>query len=141
MKKRAGRGFTLDELKMAGIPKKWAPTVGISVDHRRKNRSLEGLQANVQRLKEYKSKLVIFPRRSGKIKSGDSSAEELTSATQVQEYMPITREKPTVSVVKVTEEMKAFRAYQKLRVERTNQRHLGARLKRAAEAEKEEKKA
>ncbi|KAJ6799554.1 60S ribosomal protein L13-1-like isoform X1 [Iris pallida] len=141
MKKRAGRGFTLEELKMAGIPKKWAPTVGISVDHRRKNRSLEGLQANVQRLKEYKSKLVIFPRRSGKIKSGDSSAEELTSATQVQEYMPITREKPTVSVVKVTEEMKAFRAYQKLRVERTNQRHLGARLKRAAEAEKEEKKA
>ncbi|KAJ6810862.1 60S ribosomal protein L13-1-like isoform X1 [Iris pallida] len=141
MKKRAGRGFTLEELKMAGIPKKWAPTVGISVDHRRKNRSLEGLQANVQRLKEYKSKLVLFPRRSGKIKSGDSSAEELTSATQVQEYMPITREKPTVSVVKVTEEMKAFRAYQKLRVERTNQRHLGARLKRAAEAEKEEKKA
>ena len=53
---------------MAGIPKKWAPTVGIAVDHRRKNRSLEGLQANVQRLKEYKAKLVIFPRRPGKFK-------------------------------------------------------------------------
>ncbi|KAJ6830243.1 60S ribosomal protein L13-1-like isoform X1 [Iris pallida] len=137
---RAGRGFTLEELKMAGIPKKWAPTVGIAVDHRRKNRSLEGLQANAQRLKEYKAKLVIFPRRSGKFKNGDSSAEELTSATQVQEYMPITWEKPTVSVVKVTEEMKAFRAYQKLRLERTNKRHLRARLKRAAEAEKDEKK-
>ncbi|KAJ6839441.1 60S ribosomal protein L13-1-like isoform X1 [Iris pallida] len=140
MKTRAGRGFTLEELEMAGIPKKWAPTVGIAVDHRRKNRSLEGLQANAQRLKEYKAKLVIFPRRSGKFKNGDSSAEELTSATQVQEYMPITWEKPTVSVVKVTEEMKAFRAYQKLRLERTNKRHLGARLKRAAEAEKDEKK-
>lgn len=126
---------------MAGIPKKWAPTVGIAVDHRRKNRSLEGLQANVQRLKEYKAKLVIFPRRPGKFKSGDSAAEELASSTQVQgEYMTITKEKPVVNLVKVTDEMKAFKAYQKLRVERTNQRHLGARLKRAAEAEKEEKK-
>lgn len=52
----------------AGIPKKLAPTIGISVDHRRKNRSLEGLQSNVQRLKTYKAKLVIFPRRARKVK-------------------------------------------------------------------------
>ena len=45
---RLGRGFTLDELKMAKISKKLAPTIGISVDHRRKNRSLEGLQRNTQ---------------------------------------------------------------------------------------------
>jgi len=48
--------------------KKLAPTIGISVDHRRKNKSLEGLQANVQRLKTYKAKLVIFPRRARKVK-------------------------------------------------------------------------
>lgn len=54
--------------------------------------------------------------------------------------MPIVREKPAVELVKVTEEMKAFKAYDKLRLERTNQRHIGARQKRAAEAEKEEKK-
>lgn len=54
--------------------------------------------------------------------------------------MPIVREKPTVELVKVTDEMKSFNAYSKLRVERTHERHLGARLKRAAEAEKEEKK-
>ena len=42
--------------------------------------------------------------------------------------------------MKVTEEMKSFKAYDKLRIERTNERHVGARLKRAAEAEKEEKK-
>lgn len=52
----------------AGISRKVAPTIGIAVDHRRKNRSLEGLQANVQRLKTYKAKLVIFPRRPGKLK-------------------------------------------------------------------------
>ena len=45
---RLGRGFTLDELKTAGISKKLAPTIGIAVDHRRKNRSLESLQRNVQ---------------------------------------------------------------------------------------------
>ncbi|KAJ0970117.1 hypothetical protein J5N97_022994 [Dioscorea zingiberensis] len=84
MKPRAGRGFTLEELKAAGIPKKLAPTIGIAVDHRRKNRSLEGLQANVQRLKTYKAKLVIFPR-SKIFKSGDSSPEELKhSPLQVQ---------------------------------------------------------
>lgn len=32
------------ELQEAGIPAKFAPTIGIAVDHRRKNRSLEGLQ-------------------------------------------------------------------------------------------------
>ncbi|WJX84410.1 60S ribosomal protein L13B, variant 2 [Trifolium repens] len=112
MKLRAGKGFSLEELKAAGIPKKLAPTISISVDHRRKNRSLEGLQANVQRLKTYKAKLVVFPRRARKVKAGDSTLEELANATQVQgSYLPIAREKPTVELVKVTDEMKAFKAY------------------------------
>ncbi|XP_022923040.1 60S ribosomal protein L13-1 [Cucurbita moschata] len=141
MKVRAGRGFSLEELKAAGIPKKLAPTIGISVDHRRRNRSLESLQANVQRLKTYKAKVVVFPRRARKFKAGDSTPEELANATQVQgPYLPIGREKAPVELVKVTEEMKSFKAYDKLRIERTNERHVGARLKRAAEAEKEEKK-
>jgi large subunit ribosomal protein L13e len=74
--------------------------------------------------------------------AGDSTPEELANATQVHgDYMPITRgEKRSVEVVKVTDEMKAFNAYGKLCVERMNQRQLGARLKKAAEAEKEEKK-
>ncbi|KAL3351422.1 hypothetical protein AABB24_019823 [Solanum stoloniferum] len=141
MKVRAGRGFSLEELKAAGIPKKLAPTIGIAVDHRRRNRSLEGLQTNVQRLKTYKAKLVIFPRHAKKVKAGDSGAEELANATQVQgSYLPIVREQPAIELVKVTDEMKSFKAYGKLRIERTNARHVGVRLKRAAEAEKEEKK-
>uniref|UniRef100_A0A0D6QZ55 60S ribosomal protein L13 n=1 Tax=Araucaria cunninghamii TaxID=56994 RepID=A0A0D6QZ55_ARACU len=141
MKVRAGRGFSLEELKAAGIPKKLAPTIGIAVDHRRKNRSLEGLQSNVQRLKTYKAKLVVFPRSARKIKAGDSSPEELATATQVQgTYMPIIQEKPSVELVKVTDEMKSFKAYAKLRVERMNKRLVGTRMKRAAEAEKDEKK-
>ncbi|XP_020082735.1 60S ribosomal protein L13-like isoform X1 [Ananas comosus] len=51
-----------DDGLAAGILKKLAPTISNAVDHRRKNHSLEGLQANVQMLKMYKTKLVIFPR-------------------------------------------------------------------------------
>ena len=73
--------------------------------------------------------------------AGDSAPEELATATQVQgPYMPIVCEKPSVELVKVTDEMKSFRAYAKLRVERMNQRQVGARMKKAAEAEKEDKK-
>ncbi|XP_058103883.1 large ribosomal subunit protein eL13z-like [Magnolia sinica] len=141
MKLRKGRGFSLEELKAAGIPKKLAPTIGIAVDHRRKNRSLEGLQVNVQRLKTHKAQLVVFPRRARKFKAGDSTPEELATATQVQgPYMPVVREKPSIEFVKVTDEMKSFNAYAKLRIEQTNKRHVGVRLKKAAEAEKEEKK-
>lgn len=42
-------------------------------------------QQNVARLKEYRSKLIIFPRRPSKIKNGDSSPEEqATAASQVR---------------------------------------------------------
>ncbi|KAI3904389.1 hypothetical protein MKW98_014569 [Papaver atlanticum] len=141
MKVRAGRGFSLEELKSAGIPKKLAPTIGISVDHRRRNSSLEGLQTNVQRLRTYKAKLVVFPRRAGKIKAGDSTPEELATATQVTgSFMPIVRERPAFDLVKVTDEMKSVKGYAKLRLERMNAKHVGVRAKRAAEAEKEEKK-
>ena len=54
--------------------------------------------------------------------------------------MSIGLEKPSVELVKITEDLKSFKAYDKIRIERTNARHVGARLKRAAEAEKEEKK-
>jgi large subunit ribosomal protein L13e len=48
--------------------------------------------------------------------------------------------KRLVEVVKVTEKMKAFKAYGKICVERMSKCQLGARPKKAAEAEKEEKK-
>lgn len=68
-------------LQQAGINPKLAPTIGIAVDHRRKNLSEEGLQENVQRLKAYKSNLVLFPRNAKKVKEGEASAEECSKAT------------------------------------------------------------
>lgn len=43
------------------------------MDPRRRNKSTESLQANVQRLKEYRSKLILFPRKPAMPKKGDSS--------------------------------------------------------------------
>jgi ribosomal protein L13E len=70
---REGRGFTLGELKEAGISRKTALGLGIVVDHRRRNSSVEGKTINIERLKAYKERLVVFPRKAGKPKKGDSS--------------------------------------------------------------------
>ncbi|XP_031562005.1 60S ribosomal protein L13-like [Actinia tenebrosa] len=141
---RAGRGFTLDELKAAGIPRKVAQTIGIAVDHRRKNRSTESLQANVQRLKEYKSKLIIFPRKAGKPKQGDSEAADLENAVQLQgEVMPIQQPSVQIKARPITDEEKKFSVFKTMRIERSNARLIGIREKRAkekAEAEAMKKK-
>jgi len=136
-KTRMGRGFTLTELKVAGIPKKLAPTIGIAVDHRRKNRSEESLALNAGRLKKYKASLILFPRRTAKPKHGDSEAGELSMARQLKgKLMPIPKEEKPLEMVTVTEEMKSFNAYQKLRVERMNEWNVGRRKKNAEEAAK-----
>eukprot|EP00894_Picocystis_sp_ML_P003669 jgi/Pico_ML_1/54186/g4597.t1 len=140
MKTKLGRGFTLDELKAAGISAKLAPTIGIAVDHRRTNKSEESLKLNVDRLTEYKSKLVIFPRRSSKPKKGDSTAEELKNVVQMSgEVMPIKGSTHDVEYVSLDDEAKATRAYAKLRLERMNARLAGVRKKREEEEEKEAK--
>jgi large subunit ribosomal protein L13e len=65
---RAGRGFTLEELKEAKINRHEAKSLGICVDHRRSNKSEESLQLNAQRLKQYRAKLIVFPLPSKKNK-------------------------------------------------------------------------
>lgn len=57
----------------AGINKRVARTIGIAVDPRRRNRSTESLHSNVQRLKVYRSKLILFPRKASAPKKGDST--------------------------------------------------------------------
>lgn len=125
-KVRAGRGFTLEELKAAGISRKVAPTIGISVDHRRKNRSAESLQANVQRLKEYKSKLIVFPRKASKPKQGDSEAAELSNAVQLQgAVMPIQQSRLPIKARKITDEEKNTSVFCSMRIARAS--HLTSR--------------
>merc|ERR1712048_1415444 len=136
IKDRAGRGFTLEELKGAGLTKKMALTTGISVDHRRKNKSLESLQPNVQRLKEYQSKLILFPVNSKKPRKGEASEEDIKKASQLQgSVLPI---KPVVKrqrAMELTDDLKNFKAFNCLRQTRAVARLWGIRAKKAKEAE------
>ena len=129
-KLRQGRGFTFAELKEAGVNRKEARSIGISVDHRRKNKCAESLQMNAQRLKEYKAKLIVFPRKRGKPKAGDADAAEVEKATQLTgPLVPMpaafTQEEPMA----ITAEMKAVEARHTIRMARADFRLFGVRQK------------
>ena len=134
---RLGRGFTIEELKAAGIPKKTAHSIGVSVDHRRKNRSEEAFQVNVNRLKLYKSKLVIFPRKNAakRLKKGDSSLEErkavaqVTAKTVIPMPKPAGREKARV----ITKEERQRTVAGLIRKTLVDSKRFGVREKRAKE--------
>ena len=101
-----------------------------------RNKSVESLQLNSQRLKEYKSKLILFPLNSKKPRKGDSTAEELSKAVQMAgEVMPV---KPVVKrsrAMAITDDLKKFQAFQTIRQARSFQALHGIRAKRAADAE------
>jgi large subunit ribosomal protein L13e len=133
---RAGRGFTIDELKAGGINKRVARTLGIAVDYRRRNKAVESLQLNVQRLKEYRAKLILFPKKLGKPKKGDSTEEDLKIATQMKgkRVMPIVVPTKRDKARPITPEERKFSAFVALRQARAHVRLAGARAKKAKEA-------
>ena len=137
---RLGRGFSLQELRAAGIGKREAKTIGIAVDYRRTNRSLEGLNSNVERLKEYKSKLILFPRKASKPKKGDANPEELKVAAQLSGVvLPLQKTRTFEAARPVTDAEKKVEIYRLLRRERADKRYKGKREKRAHDKAEENK--
>merc|ERR1711981_181946 len=93
-KVRVGRGFSLAEIKAVGLGKLEARSLGIAVDARRRNRSVNGKQANEQRLREYKANLVVFPRNAKKTKGGwkaDAAADEFRKISKEEASANVTR--------------------------------------------------
>lgn len=138
----------LTHVQEAGIPRLVAPTIGISVDYRRQNLSEESLSANVARLKAYKARLIVFPRKGAKHpKAGDSKDIDLSNTQivpAVSAALPIVPVGAGISEIKKSEMPKAVEggAYAKLRKARSDARLQGAREKRArdkAEAEANKK--
>ena len=137
---RLGRGFTLLELKKAGINAQFAKTVGISVDHRRTNKSEESLNLNVEKLKKYSEKLVLLPKTAGKPKRAPkgmiSDSVDVAQTVQVLNSQVLAnpvvklREKP----VTITKDMKEFSAYKTLAYEKLNKKWAGKRKVRTQEA-------
>jgi large subunit ribosomal protein L13e len=126
---RAGKGFSLGELKQAGISRKAARKVGIAVDHRRRNKSVEGLRVNEARLNFYKSKVVIHkgPAPQGFQKGSIEGAKLITK------HMPAKLATVVETHGKITKEMAEFSAYHTLRKARSTAKYHGIRAKRAAE--------
>jgi large subunit ribosomal protein L13e len=133
-KVRAGRGFTLEELRGARINPLEARGLGISVDHRRKNRTAEGFQLNVNRLKLYRSKLVVFPRNptSKRVKKGDAAKADRSTVKQVvvKGILPIAAPQQKLKARKIEAKERSTSAYSVARKARTDALLWGVREKR-----------
>ena len=143
-KVRAGRGFSREELKAAGIIYAQALSIGIAVDPRRQNKSVEAFEVNVRKLKEYKSKLILLPRNAEKVKAGEVSAKEFQAAKQVASsnaIIPVVQDTIETGLRAVPSSSES--AFLTLRKARSDAKYAGMREKKArdaAEAEAEKKK-
>jgi large subunit ribosomal protein L13e len=129
-------GHSADIVQAAGIPRLQAPTIGISVDYRRQNLSEESLALNVERLKAYKARLILFPRKSNKPKKGDSGKEDLkheNTSRSIKLGLPFERLATGYSEVSKNDMPEPVEggAYAKLRKHRSDARLKGVREKRA----------
>jgi len=132
----------LCDIKEANIPRKLAPTIGISVDPRRANLSQETVAVNVERLKAYRARLILFPRKSGQHKTLDASKEDVKAAQEehgeiikhLGKVLPIENvsREAAVGEVKRSEMGEGTKdAYRTLRLARSDARLVGVREKRA----------
>jgi large subunit ribosomal protein L13e len=132
---REGKGFTLEELAAAKVAPAFAKTIGIAVDHRRTNRSTESKQLNVARLKAYKEKLVLLPKKAGKPKKGvagvlsDTPNVEASNQTQVQMdvALPMTQDVKREKPMTISKGLKSFQCHRQIRQEWSNKKHFGKR--------------
>ncbi|KAL6093948.1 hypothetical protein STEG23_002166 [Scotinomys teguina] len=85
-------------------------------------------------MKEYRSKLILFPRKTSAPKKGDSSAEVKLATQLTGPVMPIRNVYKKEKARVITEEEKNFKAFASLRMAQANARLFGIRAKRAKEA-------
>ncbi|SCV68020.1 BQ2448_141 [Microbotryum intermedium] len=140
-KLRCGRGFTAAELKAAGIPLKKASSIGLTVDHRRRNRSEESLKINKERLEAYQQRLVVFPKKAGKVKKGDTEGAEksVEGLKKLASAFPVPAGHKQEGSRAITSDELANKgtAYTTLRKARSDQRYAGIRAERQKKKEEE----
>ena len=127
-KVRFGRGFTRDELIKAGFDPKRAPFLGVAVDTRRVHTKDAIVQQNIERLVEYKKRLVIYskdhktnevPPMLEQIKSDALFA--LPKASKEIKLRVIKEEETKKDLFK--EKTEKYKAYRKLLKEKKEAKH------------------
>ena len=158
-KAKQGRGFTLAEIRAAGLTPAAATTIGIAVDHRRQNKSEQSLSVNKERLLKYLATVVIAKKKGkapvvGVAPGGKAGGlvravarkqlPEQAGLQTVHAASAARQAAPAVQFVAVSDAMKGATAFRTLRQEWINMRLAGKRAKVAAEkaaaAEKAEAK-
>jgi len=99
---------------------------------------MESLALNVERLKAYRARLILFPRKLGQHKKGDASKEDIKEQKiikAVEHSFPITKVDKAFKEIKKSEMPEPVEggAYRKLREARSEARNVGKREKRAKE--------
>lgn len=112
------------------------------MDPRRANLSEETVAVNVERLKAYRARLILFPRKSGQHKTLDASKDDVKAAQEehgkiikhLGKVLPIENvsRRAAVGEVKRSEMGEGTKdAYRTLRLARSDARLVGVREKRA----------
>jgi large subunit ribosomal protein L13e len=142
---RAGRGFTLQEIKEAKLGVDFARSIGISVDHRRRNKTQESLDVNKRRLEAYLNKLVLYPRAP--LAAGAKAKKNLVadSAKDVQDKfgshqntdsvvlgLPALRRRE--KAVAIDKKLKEEKTYRRQQLEKDNAKRFGYRQEKAKKA-------
>jgi large subunit ribosomal protein L13e len=108
--------------------------------------SEEGFQQNVQRLVQYKSKLVLFPRVRGKPKKGeinDASKEQLKNVQQLKgDVLPHVQKFDMPEPREIKPEERKKKAFKIIRKARREAREVGYQVKKKLQAKekKDDKK-
>lgn len=141
-KTRLGRGFTLQEIRSAGLKNStYARSIGIGVDSRRVNVSVESLEINVERLKVYLGKLVVFPLKNRKSNRKDKSVDvdmdrhvdkravsEVVGTVMPSHKKKLTSGTESIVMMDVTDKMRNARAFTDMRVARKESKVIGHRM-------------
>ena len=119
---KLGRGFTVKELKEAGIRGlSYARSLGIAVDLRRKDTSKETLDLNAGRIKEYIARMILYPRKADKPEKKpqvpEATADKLNSAeakiqNTVKGVIELPKKEIGYTFAPITDEMKKVNAYE-----------------------------
>lgn len=135
-KLKLGRGFTLAELKLAGVQGvNYARSIGICIDRRRKDTCTETQKLNAERIKEYTSRMILYPKKKADKKPQvlEATPEQLKSTEAVQQnttksIIPLPKPESAFSFSAITKEMKEGIVYKTLRKEWKDQSGFNRRL-------------